>query len=508
MAHLGIAPFRATSDLCSKTKTNSQLHLQNQNKAITSRLRADHTYNSIVHMLTSSTNSSALGGARLGTQALALAPAVACANDKEPMWSVVDGQAHGETGGSALHGRDAVDISKSRKLLKKTSQSQLTPRKRALARKASQSTLLEPSARDSPALSTKGSVEEMKGCIDEDKSVLFEYTNAEIFTFEEMPDTNNQSHGRLLGHGRFELFQLHQKAVSYLQCGSVVYPILPKLKILKISKNQFILPLANPERYWRIVLHTANDSIINDLESSLKSICQFRNLFLQSVAPPTPPTIAPMSRTVLSESSPIRRNVSMGSMASISTAVACFNLESESGSKAYVDDNVFLQDCTSPLKKTKSNASSLELALDSFFEEHEQEVTNYYTPDASVQRDSSPNILLASNLRTRNHGSFSRSSRSMSLYQSESSWMDPSDDYEASTPRTEKYIKLNLNPMAKERTRDNRIVTDPIFRNSSKNNKKNPAHRYSSYDVYNMLGGSSMEENSDSSFRGFLKSFF
>jgi hypothetical protein len=337
----------------------------------------------------------------------------------------------------------------------------------------------------------------------EERSTLFQYDKAEMFSFEELSDNmkENQSQGRLLGHGKLEVFQLHQKKVSYLQCGSVVYPIMPKLKILKISRNQFIIPLSNPERYWRIVVETSNQSTINDLEAVLKSICQFRNLFIQP---------APLSKPI-GDTKPLAlpHSKSSASLTSISTAVACLNLESDTST--FVEDKLMAQ--LPPLQRTDSKASSLDIALDSFFEE--PDVTTYYTPDPTFLADQSlqssrfsPVAFETSSVLPKRQPQ-STSSRSASLYQSESSWMDPSDDLNTSTPNTQRYIRLNLDPMIRESAtkRDKRVITEPIL---STNSIKKAGYRYSSYDVYNILKESTIDEvaESDTSFKGFLKSFF
>ncbi|RCK55764.1 hypothetical protein Cantr_05728 [Candida viswanathii] len=86
----------------------------------------------------------------------------------------------------------------------------------------------------------------------DDKISLFKYKSVEIL---EIANQNNIS-GSLLAHGIFEVFQLHRGDVTFLSCGSTfVYPLLPKTKILRINLNQFMLPLAKPERYWKISVH-------------------------------------------------------------------------------------------------------------------------------------------------------------------------------------------------------------------------------------------------------------
>lgn len=473
---------------------------------------------------------------------------------------------------------EIVDISNSRKLLRSTNEFGsvvLTPRKRALARKNHNNNnnnnndiiTSTPSSTGlvSPPLSSQKSVENMRSpqlqnqkTLDdpihikldeeydpEERITLFKFPKANIYSFEEISENMEEKQGRLLGHGKFEIFQMHMKKVSYFQCGSVIYPIFPKLKILKISKNQFILPLSNPERYWRIIIESNDQSIIENLELVFKNICHFRNVYIalerdneqESQAKETPIETRRVRQLPTSKS--------QASLSSITTAVACFALESDSStfveqispettplpnhesrqSQAESDTNKQLM----KEDDTESVASSLDSALENFTEEPESmlpqqydqflESSRYYTPSSSMQHttimdESRDTILLSPTFQhesTRIHSAPpTRSSRSASLYISESSWMDPNDDEQStpktSTPGTERYIKLNLNPnprfidKSKKQNKEKRIVTDSVL---GKNN-----HRYSSYDVYNILCDEDSTKEQDSGITGFLKSLF
>lgn len=122
--------------------------------------------------------------------------------------------------------------------------------------------------------------------LDMDKKVtLFKHKSSRILVFDEQLNEKRNamekaSSGRLLGHGEFEIFQLHNGDVTYLSCGpSFVYPLLPKLKILRIDFNQFILPLVNPERYWKISINSDDKHLIELLEKTLEQNVKYRNLF-------------------------------------------------------------------------------------------------------------------------------------------------------------------------------------------------------------------------------------
>lgn len=117
----------------------------------------------------------------------------------------------------------------------------------------------------------------------EDKVSLFKCSAARIVVFhEQLVDSgSSSSSGTLLGHGEFEIFQLHNGDVTYLSCGpSFVYPLLPKLKMLRVDKNHFILPLLNPQRYWKIHIDSHETCTLGQLELVLKKIVKYTDLSL------------------------------------------------------------------------------------------------------------------------------------------------------------------------------------------------------------------------------------
>lgn len=118
----------------------------------------------------------------------------------------------------------------------------------------------------------------------DEKVTLFKYNSSKILIFhEQLNESLTKSTGRLLAHGEFEIFQLHNGKVTYLSCGkSFIYPLLPKLKILRISFNQFILPLLNPERYWKIFINSEESNVMGLLESTFQKVVSYRNLFFSN----------------------------------------------------------------------------------------------------------------------------------------------------------------------------------------------------------------------------------
>lgn len=118
------------------------------------------------------------------------------------------------------------------------------------------------------------------------KISLFKFKSSKILVYDEQlneyGDMSTVS-GRLLGHGELEIFHLHNGDVSFLSCGrSIIYPLLPKLKILRTGFNEFILPLLNSKRYWKILVNSDNIEIINKLIISFQSVVIYRSLYYGS----------------------------------------------------------------------------------------------------------------------------------------------------------------------------------------------------------------------------------
>lgn len=119
----------------------------------------------------------------------------------------------------------------------------------------------------------------------DDKVSLFTCPSSRILVYDEQATNavgrDAPTSGRLLGHGALEVFQLHNGDVTYLLCGtSFVYPLLPKLKILRVGANTFVLPLVNPERYWKILVVDDN-SAVERLEHVLGLCVKYRSLYFR-----------------------------------------------------------------------------------------------------------------------------------------------------------------------------------------------------------------------------------
>ncbi|KAG7826137.1 hypothetical protein KL909_000189 [Ogataea angusta] len=202
----------------------------------------------------------------------------------------------------------------------------------------------------------------------DERSTLFSYPSAKI-TLYEVSRINESAadefqlgrSGNILGHGQFEIYQIQNKSITYFSCGSVVYPIMPRLRVLKISASSFVVPLYNPERYWKITLFTQDAATIAQLDSVFRGICQFCTMCDSQDAeetaeqPGEEPGEEPVEDGVPSASlSPSH------SLSSLNSTIACFNLSKD----IETSEADFLKHPT-PIK-LKSVSSSLDSILDRF----------------------------------------------------------------------------------------------------------------------------------------------
>lgn len=117
----------------------------------------------------------------------------------------------------------------------------------------------------------------------DEKVTLFKYKSANISVYDDNVLDNKiskSSSGRLLSHGEFEIFQLHNGDVTYLSCGQTfIYPLLPKVRVLRVNFNLFILPLQYPERYWKICINSDEAHVMDVCENTFKRSVQYSDLF-------------------------------------------------------------------------------------------------------------------------------------------------------------------------------------------------------------------------------------
>lgn len=88
--------------------------------------------------------------------------------------------------------------------------------------------------------------------------------------------------------GKFMIYKLAGQNATYLKVGpSFVHPILPKTRLWRVLKDQFILPQPNPGKFWRLELTGLGTNAANDIsrcgpQEGLYSEPELENLLRQS----------------------------------------------------------------------------------------------------------------------------------------------------------------------------------------------------------------------------------
>lgn len=114
------------------------------------------------------------------------------------------------------------------------------------------------------------------------KLVLFKLEESEISVYKPLGDTNEDlvrllqfQSPSLISQGRFVVYKMHQNGTHYLQCGEVIHPILPNARVIKVNSDTYILPMRNPNRYWKLSLNLGHESA-DAFEAVIKRICKFQ----------------------------------------------------------------------------------------------------------------------------------------------------------------------------------------------------------------------------------------
>ncbi|VEU21601.1 DEKNAAC102720 [Brettanomyces naardenensis] len=124
------------------------------------------------------------------------------------------------------------------------------------------------------------SIKPVQQTFEVDKTVLFDFPKAKMTAYEaEARDSSfKDAQGSLLAQGKIEIYQLSSNRTNYLVCGKLVHPLMKMLKVFKTGRNVFVFPLYNPERYWKLVITTADEAVVSKLVNILKMICDYKDL--------------------------------------------------------------------------------------------------------------------------------------------------------------------------------------------------------------------------------------
>lgn len=114
--------------------------------------------------------------------------------------------------------------------------------------------------------------------------ILYQINEAEISVYkpikpahaydsEDMISSLKYHSSSLITQGKFKIYKMNHSETTYFQCGDVIHPILPNLKVIKINDNTYILPMSNPKRYWKLSLNVLKN---DDFDQVIDNICQFK----------------------------------------------------------------------------------------------------------------------------------------------------------------------------------------------------------------------------------------
>ncbi|ODQ66796.1 hypothetical protein NADFUDRAFT_41419 [Nadsonia fulvescens var. elongata DSM 6958] len=80
---------------------------------------------------------------------------------------------------------------------------------------------------------------------------------------------------RIVAEGVFQIYTIHNGLLTYLRCGSIVHPILPRLKLWRTGLSEFILPQPISGKYWRIEVDSVREDVLDRLDHVLNLATAF-----------------------------------------------------------------------------------------------------------------------------------------------------------------------------------------------------------------------------------------
>lgn len=214
----------------------------------------------------------------------------------------------------------------------------------------------------------------------DEKVTLFKYKSAKIMVYDDkVLDTNYKSTGSLLTHGEFEIFQLHNGDVTYLSCGKTfIYPLLPKVRILRVSFNQFILPLQYPERYWKIFINSDEPHVMDVCENTFQRAVQYSKSYTNEKASPVKDSFLLPGFSISSELPP----------SPPSAPISPHNINEFASDKLPEISSIPLQQIQQPKPKRavhrRIKSENSDDSMDSLLDEYEENII-YSTAQSRVQ---------------------------------------------------------------------------------------------------------------------------
>ncbi|VVT56178.1 uncharacterized protein SAPINGB_P004879 [Magnusiomyces paraingens] len=95
----------------------------------------------------------------------------------------------------------------------------------------------------------------------------------------------------VVARGRFSVYQLLGQTIAYVRCGSeFAHPILPRTRVWRIARAQYLLPQPVPRKFWRIELPESDTEEIRTLDNLFAKICSFQIVYEDDPAEEQPVT--------------------------------------------------------------------------------------------------------------------------------------------------------------------------------------------------------------------------
>lgn len=77
--------------------------------------------------------------------------------------------------------------------------------------------------------------------------------------------------------GKFQIYRIAGQPTPYLKVGtSFVHPILPKLRVWRVQRDQFVMPQPNPGAYWRLEMRGLHGEEEQEMERILGDSCSYQ----------------------------------------------------------------------------------------------------------------------------------------------------------------------------------------------------------------------------------------
>ncbi|KAK9469779.1 inheritance of peroxisomes protein 1-domain-containing protein [Lipomyces arxii] len=119
--------------------------------------------------------------------------------------------------------------------------------------------------------------------------VLFECASARITNFASSefknlttnrePSTSPSSPSqRILARGTLKLYQIKAHNSTFIQCGTIIHPIMRRSQVWKLAEYEYIFSLPTTGAYWRLKIDSSDNDVTLAFEKTLSEICLLQHI--------------------------------------------------------------------------------------------------------------------------------------------------------------------------------------------------------------------------------------